>query len=267
MLYRLFVAALGKRNFVDSSLSYDRCLVQMFHAGSPDSVKNHVVQEMTKEKSHLRLVICTIAFGMGIDCKDVYCSVHFGPSRTVQRLIQETGRLGRDGKQCVCYVLYNGLLTSHCNLQMRELVETKNCRQYFINKFFPVTSYTSRPTGCLCCDHCSQKCDCSQHGEISIISFGETMTDQSEKTFSSKRHVSDDQRALLQQKLLSYRASLIPVTTEQFLPVGSTGILFEFDYCQIDQVLANCGHLFDMNDIINCVELWRILMEIWFIPY
>ncbi len=160
VLYRLFTAALGKKNFVGSSSSYDHCLVQMFHAGSPDSVKGHVVKEMTKENSHLRLLICTIAFGMGIDCKDVYRSIHFGPSSTVESLMQETGRLGRDGKQCICHILYNGLLTSHCDSQVKQLVETKNCCQNFITKLFP-TSTTSMPTGCLCCDHCGQKCDCS----------------------------------------------------------------------------------------------------------
>ena len=257
IVYRLFTAALGKSNFVDSNLSYDCCLVQMFHAGSPDSVKSQHVKEMTKENSHLRLLICTIAFGMGVDCKDVYRSIHFGPSSTVESLIQETGRLGRDGKQCFCYVLYNGLLTSHCDNQVKELVETKNCRQNLIRKLFPATSSMSMPTGCMCCDHCREKCDCSEHGNISIISFGETATDPNEGTFSRKRYVSKDQRDLIQQKLLNYRASLIPVTTEQFLPVGSTAILFEFDYCQIDQVLENCNNLFYMNDIIKCVELWR----------
>ncbi len=88
------------------------------------------------------------------------------------------------------------------------------------------------------------------------MSFGET-SDQNEKSFNIKRHVSKDQRTLLRQKLLNYRTSLIPATTEQFLPVGSIGILFEFDHYQIEQVLANCTHLFTMNDIVSCVELWR----------
>ncbi|XP_028413582.1 uncharacterized protein LOC114536425 [Dendronephthya gigantea] len=257
IVYRLFTAALGEKNFIDSSLSYDRCLVQMFHAGSPDSVKVHVVNEMTKDHSHLRLLICTVAFGMGIDCKDVYSSIHFGPSSTVESLIQETGRLGRDGKQCICYVLYNGLLTSHCDNQIKQLVETKNCRQNHISNLFQTNSTMSYPTGCLCCDHCSKNCDCSEHENISMISFGETATEPNDRSFSIKRYTSKDQRALLRQKLLDYRASLIPATTEQFLPVGSTGILFEFDHYQIEQVLANCDHLCSMDDIISCVELWR----------
>ena len=90
----LFTAALGNKNFVDKSQSYDQCLVQMFHAGSPTSVKSHIITEMTKENSHLRILICTVAFGMGIDCKDLYRSIHFGPSSTVENLIQETGRMG-----------------------------------------------------------------------------------------------------------------------------------------------------------------------------
>lgn len=255
IIYRLFNAVLGKRNFVDGGSSYDRCLVQMFHAGSPDSVKRHVVKEMTKEKSHLKVVVCTIAFGMGIDCKDVYRSIHFGPSSTVDSLIQETGRLGRDGKQCFCYVLYNGLLTAHCDTQMKELVDTENCRQNFIEQLFPTPSTTTRAEGCLCCDQCSKKCDCSNHSNICMMSFITTVPDK--KSIDRKRHVSNVKKGLLHKKLLDYRASLLPTSTEEFIPVSSTAILFEFDHYQINQVLDNCDHLFDMNDIISCVELWR----------
>ena len=63
LIYRMFQVALGSINFLKDSSDYENCLVQMFHAGSPDSVKTHVVKEMTKFNSHLRLLICTIAFG------------------------------------------------------------------------------------------------------------------------------------------------------------------------------------------------------------
>lgn len=95
----------------------------MFHVGSPESVKAHVINEMTNSESKLRVLICTIAFGMGIDCKNVYRSIHFGPSMSVEGLVQETGRLGRDGKQCICYVLYNGLLLTNCDSQINDLLK------------------------------------------------------------------------------------------------------------------------------------------------
>ena len=109
----------------------------MFHAGSPQSVKTHVVGEMRKTDSHLHILICTIAFGKGIDCKGVYRSIHFGPSRSVDNLVQETGRLGRDGKQCFCYILYNGLLMAHCDIKIKELVDREGCPTKFIAQLFP----------------------------------------------------------------------------------------------------------------------------------
>ena len=51
-------------------------IVDMFHVGSPTSVKEHILSQMGCLESHLRLVICTIAFGMGIDCEDSYRSIH-----------------------------------------------------------------------------------------------------------------------------------------------------------------------------------------------
>ena len=148
----------------------NKCLVQMFHAGSPESVKVHVVEEMGKSESKLRILICTIAFGMGIHCKNVYRSIHFGPSNSIEALVQETGRLGRDGKQCVSYILYNGLLLTNCDGHVRDLVEANSCRQVFISRLFE-SSRQAKPVGCLCCDVCSKACKCLDHDGMAMISF------------------------------------------------------------------------------------------------
>ena len=138
---------------------------------------------------------------------------------------------------------------------MKELVERKDCRKHFMQILFPATSVMSVAKGCICCDNCSQKCECMARDNISILSFGKKAT--VDKEFSRMRYVSNEQKKILKEKLIDYRRSLIPATTEEFLPVGSTCILFEFDHCQIEQVLANCKYLFDMDDIISCIELWR----------
>ena len=83
-------------------------IVEMFHAGSPKSVKEHVLTEMCKVNSCLRILICTIAFGT--DCKDVYRIIHFGPSKTLESYLQECGRDGRDNSPSICCLLYNGFL-------------------------------------------------------------------------------------------------------------------------------------------------------------
>ena len=55
--------------------------------------------------SHLRVIIATTAFGMGVACVDVHQIVHLTPPDSVESYIQETGRAGRDGTNSVA-VLY-----------------------------------------------------------------------------------------------------------------------------------------------------------------
>jgi superfamily II DNA/RNA helicase len=55
----------------------------MYHAGKPDQMKMHIL-----------VLISTIAFGMGIDCKSVRRVIHFGPSKNLESYVQESGRAG-----------------------------------------------------------------------------------------------------------------------------------------------------------------------------
>ena len=77
----------------------------------------------------VRLLIATIAFGMGVDCKGVQRVVHYGPSKNVEAYVQETGRVGRDGSQSAAYILYNGILVNHIDGHMKEYVKTHEWRK------------------------------------------------------------------------------------------------------------------------------------------
>ena len=49
------------------------------------------------KESPLRIVIATIAFGMGINCPDVQHVIHWGIPADAEMYMQESGRGGRDG--------------------------------------------------------------------------------------------------------------------------------------------------------------------------
>ena len=104
IVYRIFEANLGKDMYHEQPIPQNR-MVEMYHAGTTKSVKDHVLQNMTKDTGDIRVLICTIAFSMGVNCKSMRRIVHFGPSKSVEQYVQECGRAGRDGLASVCVLL------------------------------------------------------------------------------------------------------------------------------------------------------------------
>jgi ATP-dependent DNA helicase RecQ len=52
-----------------------------------------------------RVMVATVAFGMGVDTRNVRFVLHIGPPTTVAAYAQETGRAGRDGQPAHCILL------------------------------------------------------------------------------------------------------------------------------------------------------------------
>lgn len=71
-----------------------------FHAGMKVEVKQKVQEDFMANR--VRIVVATIAFGMGIDKPDIRNVIHFDLPSTIEEYSQQVGRAGRDGKPSFC---------------------------------------------------------------------------------------------------------------------------------------------------------------------
>ena len=56
-----------------------------------------ILKEFSKSDTKLQLLIATTAFGLGVDCPDITRIINFGSPPTLEELVQESGRAGRNG--------------------------------------------------------------------------------------------------------------------------------------------------------------------------
>jgi ATP-dependent DNA helicase RecQ len=76
-----------------------------YHAGM-DNEKRELIQNRFMDGT-LFCIVATIAFGMGIDKKDIRRIIHYDLPKSIENYSQEIGRSGRDGKPALCEVLAN----------------------------------------------------------------------------------------------------------------------------------------------------------------
>ena len=140
---------------------------ECYHAGLETEIRTKIQDDFVKDK--IKIIVATIAFGMGIDKSNVRFVIHIDVPKNIEGYYQETGRAGRDGLRADAILFYsksdlvklryiietgedeamNEIMIQKLN-KMAKFAETNNCRRQYLMQYFN----ESHSGNCNSCDIC-----------------------------------------------------------------------------------------------------------------
>lgn len=138
-----------------------------YHAGMDSAERNKVQEQFQRDE--IKVIVATIAFGMGIDKSNVRFVIHHDVPKNIEGYYQETGRAGRDGLRSDAILFYSSgdivklkkfiaidnnqqqtAIAEKKLRQMQDFCEHEGCRRQYLLQYFG----ESAPAYCGSCDYC-----------------------------------------------------------------------------------------------------------------
>jgi ATP-dependent DNA helicase RecQ len=170
----IYAATRGETEWLAEWVTLQGFPASAFHAGLSNPEKKHLLEHFLKNER--ALLVCTSAFGMGVDKPNVRLVVHHTPPTSLEAYTQEAGRAGRDQQEAWPVLLYNHQdlernflftvqeISLHARkkflyqqaLQTSAFAERSDCLHRFLYRYF-LLPQTRRLENPLChCGNCSR---------------------------------------------------------------------------------------------------------------
>ncbi|KAI5058341.1 hypothetical protein GOP47_0026511 [Adiantum capillus-veneris] len=119
-----------------------------YHGGMNPTDRKRIQSLFCTNK--LRVIVATVAFGLGLDKSDVSAVIHYGLPNSVEHYVQETGRAGRNGDLAHCHLLLDNVNY----LKLRSLAFSDNVDISAIQGLLSVIFCDTSNKGSSCPIHC-----------------------------------------------------------------------------------------------------------------
>lgn len=222
--FSIFNVVLGNDQYYPkgSNKTFENRLFAQYHAQYPEKYKKSLISNLVDKTCVARVLLVTVAFGIGVDCPNVDRVIHIGVPCSVEDFYQEVSRAGREGQQAFSEMHFNSYDISKnkhsLHDTMRTYVQTTTCRRQLLLNYFG----NSVPEGQLhhnCCDNCQKLCQCQICNEkkedeqladaCAALEVGNTPSTPKQQ----KKSLSQVQSQQLKHNLTEYRLSSSATTS------------------------------------------------------
>lgn len=215
-----------------------------YHAGltTHERIQKQKAWKNYNGKEGIRIMVCTNAFGMGIDKPDVRLVIHHDLPDTLEAYYQEAGRAGRDGKTAFAVLLYN---PTDKNKARKRIGDNFPPKDFIETVYHKTCDFLQIAIGCgadrTYALHIDQLCQVMHLPVLQTYSALHLLSQAGYINFEEAREIST--RVLIRQspaELAHYTLNHEQVHLLDFLMRKYTGIFTDFQY--IDETTLSVSY-------------------------